>query len=62
MAYRFKVGDKVKIVATASSSVGVKEHNGEVVTIKSLCPFTWAYELVEIDGLCQDRCFKKGGL
>lgn len=57
--YRFNAGDKVQIKATKTSSVGVKEHDGEVVTIKARCGFTWAYELEELDGLWQDRCFQK---
>lgn len=56
--YRFKVGQKVRIRATKTSSVGCKEHDGEVVTIKSLCKFTWAYALEELDGLWQDACFE----
>ena len=56
-AYRFEVGQKVRIHATKTSSVGVKEHDGEIVTIKSRCKFTWAYELEELDGLWQDSCF-----
>lgn len=58
-AYRFKVGDRVQIHATPSSSVGCKEHDGEVVTIKALCPFTWAYELEELPDLWANGCFKK---
>lgn len=56
--YRFNVGDKVRIHATKTSSLGVKQHDGEVVTIKSRCKFTFAYELEELDGLWQDRCFE----
>ena len=56
--YRFAGGQKVRIHATPTSSVGVKEHDGKVVTIKSRCKFTWAYELKELDGLWQDNCFK----
>ncbi len=56
-AYRFSVGDRVRIHAQKTSSVGVHEHDGEVVTIKARCPFTWAYELVELPGLWQDGCF-----
>ena len=56
--YRFNVGDKVRIHATKTSSVGCKEHAGEIVTIKSRCKFTWAYELEELDGLWQDGCFE----
>ncbi len=55
--YRFDVGQKVRIHATPTSSVGCKEHDGETVTIKSLCKFTWAYELEELDGLWMDSCF-----
>ena len=56
--YRFDVGQKVKLRATKTSSVGVKEHDGKIVTIKSRCKFTWAYELEELDGLWQDGCFE----
>ena len=56
--YRFEVGQKVKIHATKTSSVGCREHNGKIATIKSRCKFTWAYELEELDGLWQDRCFE----
>ena len=56
--YRFSVGQKVRIHATPTSSVGVKDHDGEIVTIKSRCKFTWAYELEELDGLWQDGCFE----
>ena len=55
--YRFNIGQKVRIHATKTSSVGVKAHDGEIVTIKSHCKFTWAYELEELDGLWQDNCF-----
>ena len=57
-AYRFDVGQKVKIHATPTSSAGVKEHDDEIVTIKDRCKFTWAYELEELDGLWQDGCFE----
>lgn len=57
--YRFNTGDKVKIKATKTSSVGIKRHDGEIVTIKARCPFTWAYELEELSGLWQDCCFVK---
>jgi hypothetical protein len=56
-AYRFKVGQKVRIRGGRTSSVGCKENKGKIVTIKSLCKFTWAYELEELDGLWQDGCF-----
>lgn len=57
--FRFNMGDRVKIKATKTSSVGVKQHDGEIVTIKAKCKFTFAYELEELDGLWQDRCFQK---
>ena len=56
--YRFEVGQKVRIHATKTSSLGVKEHDGKVVTIKARGKFTWAYELEELDGLWQDNCFE----
>jgi len=55
--YRFSVGERVRIRAKPSSSMGVHEHDGETVTIKALCSFTWAYELKELPGLWQDGCF-----
>ena len=55
--YRFDVGQKVRIRGGKSASVGVKEHAGKIVTIKSRCKFTWAYELEELDGLWMDSCF-----
>lgn len=57
--YRFDVGDKVKIKVTKSASLGALEHQGEVVTIKSRCPFTYAYELEELPNLWSDSCFVK---
>ena len=56
--YRFEVGQKVRIRGSKSASVGCKENKGKVVTIKSLCVFTWAYELEELDGLWMDGCFE----
>ena len=56
--YRFEVGQKVRLRATKTSSVGLKEHDGEIATIKSRCKFTWAYELEELDGLWADSCFE----
>lgn len=56
--YKFNVGDKVRIHVTKTSSLGVKEHNGEIVTIKARCSFTWAYELEELDGLWVQGCLK----
>lgn len=55
--YRFEVGQRVRIRGGRASSVGCKENKGKVVTIKSLCKFTWAYELEELDGLWLDSCF-----
>ena len=55
--YRFDVGQQVKIRSSKSASIGCKEHAGKVVTIKSRCKFTWAYELEELDGLWMDSCF-----
>lgn len=57
--YRFSVGEKVKIRARKTSSTGVKEHDGEIVTIKKRCPFTWAYWLEELPDLWEDGCFEK---
>lgn len=57
--FRFNTGDKVKIKAAKTSSVGVKLHDGEIVTIKARCKFTGAYELEELDGLWHDHCFQK---
>lgn len=59
MRYRFNSGDRVCIRASKRGSIGVIAHAGEVVTIKCRCPFTWAYELVELKGLWQDRCFEE---
>ena len=59
MRYRFNVGDRVRIRATKHSSIGVKEHAGEFATIKCRCPFTWAYELIELPGLWHDNCFEE---
>ena len=57
--YRFDVGDKVMIKGTRSASIGVQEYRGEIVTIKSRCPFTYAYELEELPNLWSDGCFVK---
>lgn len=59
MEYRFDKGDCVRIRSSTTSSTGVKTHANKVVTIKRRCPFTWAYELVELAGLWQDCCFEK---
>jgi hypothetical protein len=56
--YRFAIGQQVKIRSGKTSSVGCKENAGKIVTIKSLCEFTWAYELEELDGLWMDSCFE----
>ena len=56
--YRFTVGQQVKIRASKTASVGCKENAGKIVTIKSRCKFTWAYELEELDGLWMDSCFE----
>lgn len=55
--YRFEVGQKVRIRGGRTASIGCKENAGKIVTIKSLCKFTWAYELEELDGLWMDSCF-----
>ena len=59
--YRFFVGDKVRIVQKyETASTGVKEHNGEIVTIKDLCTYEFAYEVEEYPGrLWMDGCFEK---
>lgn len=59
--YRFKIGDKVRVVLRdPSASTGVHEHNGEIMTIKTFCPFTYAYEVEEYPGrLWMDGCFEK---
>ena len=56
--YKFQVGQKVCIHTTPSASVGCKAHDGEVVTIKARCKFTWAYELEELPNLWSESCFK----
>lgn len=57
--YKFHVGQKVIIRAGKYPSIEVAAHAGEIVTIKALCPFTWAYELEELDGLWNQNCFKE---
>lgn len=57
--YKYKAGDRVRIHATASASTGCKEHAGEIVTIKTRCPFTWAYELEELPNLWAEGCLKE---
>lgn len=56
--YRFSVGQKVRIRSGVNASIGCKENAGKIVTIKSFCKFTWAYELEELDGLWADGCFE----
>lgn len=56
--YKFRVGQKVIIRAGKNASNGCKAHAGEIVTIKARCPFTWAYELEELDGLWSQSCLK----
>jgi len=57
--YRFNCGDRVRIRSSECGSEGAKAHAGRVVTIKCRCPFTWAYELVELEGLWKDNCFEE---
>lgn len=49
------------IISTAAfcTSTGCKEHDGEIVTIKALCPFTWAYELEDLLHLWHDNCLRE---
>lgn len=56
--YKFDKGDKVVIKVSRTATVGALQHNGETVTIKARCPFTWAYELEELDGLWTQGCFR----
>ena len=56
--YKFHVGQQVVIRASKNASAGCKAHAGETVTIKARCPFTWAYELEELDGLWSQSCLK----
>lgn len=57
--YKYNVGDKVRIKARKNSSLGVIDHDGEVVTIKARCPFTWAYELEELPNLWVEGLLKE---
>ncbi len=59
MNYRFSAGDKVRVCAAKNSSQGAQQHSGEIVTIKNRCTFTYAYELIELEGLWHDRCLKE---
>lgn len=56
---KFKVGQKVKIIkAHPTSSTGVHEHQGEIVTIKKYVPWCNAYEVEEItDAMFTEGCF-----
>lgn len=57
---KFNVGEKVRIRATKTSSDGVKEHDGEIVTIKAPCEFyAKACYLEELEGLWTYGCFVK---
>jgi hypothetical protein len=56
--YRFVVGQKVRIRTSEYASIACKKHAGEIVTIKSRCEFTYAYELEELDDLWMDGCFE----
>ena len=57
--YKFHVGQKVRIHATPSASIGCKRHHNEIVTIKALCKFTWAYYLEELPDLWMEGCFRE---
>ena len=57
--YRFEDGEKVRIKVGKTASLGALEHNGEIVTIKKKCSFTYAYEIEEYDGLWKDGCFER---
>ena len=57
--YKFKKGDKVRLCAGENPSVGLKEHDGEIVTIKDRCGFTLAYELEELPNLWHENCFEE---
>lgn len=57
--YKFKAGDRVRIHATPSASLGCKEHAGEVHTIITRCKFTWAYELEGLEGLWHENCLRR---
>lgn len=60
MSYRFKPGDKVRIHATPSSSLGVKEHADEVVTIKECYPYIYdTYRLEELPHLWDGKVFEE---
>lgn len=56
--YKFHISQKVRIHATPNASIGCKAHDSEVVTIKALCKFTWAYYLEELPNLWSESCFK----
>lgn len=57
--FRFKEGNRVRIRNSKTASSGMKKHADEIVTIKSRCSYTYAYELVELEGLWQDCCFEE---
>lgn len=57
---KFEVGQKVRIRAKKSSSTGIHEHDGEIVTIKAPCEFySKACYLEELDGLWTYGCFEE---
>ena len=60
---RFAISEKAKIhvrkTRRKTSSIGAWEHNGETVTIKALCPFTYAYELKELNDLWENGLLEK---
>jgi hypothetical protein len=57
--YKYRIGQKLRLKAGRTSSVGLREHDGKIVTIKALCPFTFAYEVRELSGLFHENCFKE---
>ena len=59
MKYRFKEGDKVRLCAGDTPSMLLKEHDGEVVTIKDRCDFTLAYHLNELPHLWAENCLEE---
>lgn len=56
---KFQIGQKVKIIkAHPTSSTGVHEHQGEIVTIKNYTDWCDAYEVEEIAGtMFTEGCF-----
>ncbi len=60
MKHKFEIGEKVRIHATKTSSDGVKQHDGEIVTIATYDAHIDAYTLEEygVDHLWKSGCFK----